>query len=344
MRSATLGVLFSATAIAVACGNGGDRPPASLGDGTGGSGSAGKTSTRAGSSAQGDAGEGAEAQGGAGAGASAGGAADGGDGIDYEAAGAPSLSPGVCDPTMMPGAEEPQGLDAAGATLLSLTPDELSFAFVTGDAPALVLHVADRASVADSFSDSVVDIPEGYEAASGASLSSDGLKLVLVLADHSGFGMLSRAARGDAFGASADATAFAKINAQKAMSGRELGWPVLSADGQAFYYLSYFGQALVVQSGRGADGKFDLGAALDEFTLGGEPGAYKRINGLSQDQRAIFFYDEASQHAMALFRSRPNAPFYDPVDLGERYGAAPNATCTRIYSSVDGELVAQALK
>jgi hypothetical protein len=44
---------------------------------------------------------------------------------------------------------------------------------------------------------------------------------------------------------------------------------------------------------------------------------------------------------MALFRSRPDAPFYEPIDLGARRGAAPNADCTRLYSSVDGELVAQ---
>lgn len=352
MRSATLGLPFAALAIAVACGGGDDRPPATSGNGSGGSSSAGKSSTRAGSSSRPEGGEGGEGQGSSGvAGTTVGGAGDGGvgggvgvGGIDYEAAGAPTLIPGVCDPSMMPGAQEPQPLQAEGATLLSLTPDELSVAFVTGKAPGVVLHVADRASAEDEFGDRVVMVPDGYEAESGVSLSSDGLKLVLVLSDHSGFGELSRAKRGDAFGAEADAQAFAKINAQKAMSGRELGWPVLSADSQALYYLSYFGQGLVIQSGRGPDGTFNLGAALDEFTLGGDPGAYKLINGLSLDQRAIFFYDEATSHAMALFRSRPEAPFYDPVDLGERRGAAPNATCTRMYSSVGGKLVAQPLK
>jgi hypothetical protein len=128
------------------------------------------------------------------------------------------------------------------------------------------------------------------------------------------------------------------------MSGRSLGWPVLSSDGGTLYFLSYFGQGLVVQSSRGADGRFALGAEIDEFTLGGGAGAYKRINAVSVDERAIFYFDEATNRSMALFRSRPDAPFYEPIDLGDRQGVAPNADCSRLYSSVDGALVAQDLE
>jgi hypothetical protein len=247
---------------------------------------------------------------------------------------------------MMPGKPAAQELDPVltGATLLAMTPDELSAVLVTGEAPALELHVADRASPEEPFEPQEVSLPEGYEAATGASLSSDGLTLVLVLSDHSGFGAVTRAARGDSFSTEADVTAFSRINAQKPMSGRELGWPVLSNDGNTLYFLSYLGQSLVVQSTRGTDGRFDIGSEIDMYTLGGAVGAYKRINAVSADQRAIFYFDEATNHAMALFRSRPGAPFYEPTDFGARQGVSPNADCSRLYSSVDGELFAQDLK
>jgi hypothetical protein len=100
----------------------------------------------------------------------------------------------------------------------------------------------------------------------------------------------------------------------------------------------------VVQSTKGQNGVFDLGKEIDEYTLGGNEGEYKYINGISTDQRAIFFLDEATGHAMALFRSYSGAPFYDPVDLGERQGVVPNGDCNRAYSSAAGALVIQSLK
>ena len=47
---------------------------------------------------------------------------------------------------------------------------------------------------------------------------------------------------------------------------------------------------------------------------------------------------------MALFRSPPGNVFSDPLDLGERRGAAPNQDCSRIYSAVGGNLVVQAVE
>ncbi len=342
MRGSHFALLLATLAVAAsACGSDDERPPPALG--SSGSTSGGGKSSRAGSSSQAEAGEAPSEAGEGGAGGAQGGA--GGEGIVYETAGAPTLIPGLCDPAMMPGAAKAQTFDAAvdGATLLAMSPDELSVVLVTGEAPNLVLHVADRADVDAPFVASTVSVPSGYEAESGAALSSDGRTLLLVRVDHAGFGALTRSARGEAFGNVVDESAFAKLNAQKPMSGRELGWPVLSSDGGTLYYLSYFGQGLVVQSTRGGDGVFQLGAEIDEFTLGGGVGAYKRINAVSADQRAIFFFDEESEHAMALFRSRPNAPFYEPIDLGDRRGVAPNADCSRLYSTADGELVAQDL-
>lgn len=353
MRRARFLVWLSLSmAAASACGSddSGRAPPVQSGDDdddTAGSGSgAGKSST-AGSGAQSDAGQGASAEGGApsnGGRGDQGGAA--GDGITYESAGTPAMIPGVCDAELMLGSEQPVELttDVTAPKLLSMTPDELTIAFVTTGAPDPVLYVADRASTDDEFAPLAVTLPEGYEADSGVSLASDGRSLILVRSDHAGFGAISRSARGQAFGAAADTSPFAFINSAKPMSGRDLGWPVLSSDGATLYFVSYFGQARVVQSTKGQNGVFDLGQETDEFTLGGEEGEYKYINGISTDQRAMFYLDEASGHAMAIFRSRPGGPFYFPIDLGERQGIVPNGDCNRAYSSADGALVIQPLK
>ena len=337
MRSAWLGFVLVA---ACSGGGSGHHPamPAEGGSSTGGTrprpATAGTTSSDAG--AAGDSGS----QGGAASGEA--GAGDAGQGIVFEMAGAPPVAiPGVCAPDMTLGSGQAQDLGTPDITLLAMTADELSVAFTTGSGAGLTLHVADRDTNKAAFEEAPVTVPAGFEAASGVSLSSDARKLILVMTDHSGFGELSRAARGDAFLGDADLSAFAKINALKPMSGHSVGWPVLSHDGQDLYFVSYFGAALVNQSKRGPAGVFDIGTEIDPFTLGGDEGEYKLPSGLSSDQRAIFFFDEATDHAMALFRSHDGAPFYDPIDLGARRGATPNRDCSRIYSSVASGLVAQ---
>jgi hypothetical protein len=326
--------------LVLACSGGEeDRHPAT--PASGGDNATGGTRARAGSPSQPEAGQAGQTDAEGGFGGEGGVGTAGEPPIIYEMGGLPQNMPGICDPAMKLGEPEPQDVGAPGATLLAMTPDELSVVFSTGAEQSLVLHVADRASRQDDFVTLQVSIPDGYYARTGVSLSSDGLELVLVRDDDSGFSEVKRDARGAAFGVEPSETRFAKINALKPMSGQSVGWPVLSSDGKALYFVSYFGQAGVRQSELGADDTFSIGTAIDEFTLGGKAGQYKLISGLATDQRAIFFFDEATQHAMALFRSRPGSPFYEPLDLGERQGVAPNEDCTRIYSTVGGELVLQ---
>jgi hypothetical protein len=338
-------VWFGFVAAAVACGNGAaDRHPAMPAEGGDSTGGTRARPTTTGGSRSHSAGAAGQDENAGGTTASNGGSGDGGsDEIIYEMAGAPTQpAPGVCDAQMMLGADQAQDLGVASATLLSMTADELSVAFTTGADATLALHVADRASADADFVEAGFTLPDGFEAKSGAALSSNGLTLILVLEDHSGFGQLSRSTRGAAFQGDGDVTAFAKINGLKAMSGRSVGWPVLTSDGLGLYYLSYFGNALAVQSKRSQGGVFDIGTEIDEFTLGGASGAYKLLSGISTDERAIFYFDQSTGHSMARFRSRPGAPFYDPLDLGARHGAAPNQDCSRVYSSVASGLVLQA--
>jgi hypothetical protein len=329
--------LWLAAALVVACGGDDDeRHPAAPEQG--GTSSTAGSATRAGSSAKPDAGQAGAAE--APGGADGEGGAAGEPPIIYEMGGLPQNMPGICDPLMELGEPQAQDVGVSGATLLAMSSDELSMAFTTGSDDSLALHVADRATVDAAFSELTVSLPDGYQAAKGVALSGDGRRLVIVRDDSSGFAELSRSARATAFGAEPDETRFAKINALKPMSGESVGWPVLSSDGTALYFVSYFGQARVKQSELEA-GVFSIGQSIDEFTLGGAIGEHKLLSGISDDQRAIFFFDQATSHATALFRSRPDAPFYEPLDLGERQGAAPNKDCSRVYSSVGSGIVFQ---
>lgn len=336
MRCVWLGL-----ALVAACSGGENERhpamPAGAGSSTGG-----KAAAAAGTKATSDAGAAGEPSEQGGSDNGEGGAGDGGMGTELEIGGAPvQAPPGVCDPVMKLGKAQTQDVGVPAPILLSMTADERSVAFTTGADDLLALHVADRASASGEFTDRLVTLPEGFEAKSGVALSSDGLELVVVMSDHSGFATLSRGSRSEAFAGDADPTAFVPINRQKPMSGKSVGWPVLSNDGKTLYFVSYFGASLVRQSERDEHGVFDGGTAIDEFTLGGEEGAYRLINGVSSDQRAIFFFDQATSHQMALFRSAPGAPFYDLLDLGERRGATPNTDCSLVYSSIGSGLVAQ---
>jgi hypothetical protein len=141
-----------------------------------------------------------------------------------------------------------------------------------------------------------------------------------------------------------DTTAFAKLNLLKGMSGESIGWPLLSKSGKSLYYVSYTDSALVTQCILGQDGVFDFGTELRSSPLDGAKGKFKLLSGISADERAIFYFDQADKHTWALFRSRDGAPFYDPVDLGSRQGAMPNADCSRVYSSNMTGVVSQPVK
>lgn len=337
-------------AVAVACGNGADDHPGSAPAGGGTSNTNGGKQSHAGSSSA-NAGDGVgagSAEGGAGSGVEGGAGnlggadAEAGATMYFESAGAPpTFPPGVCAPDMSLGTEQAQSVGADNATLLAMTPDELSIAFTTGSADTLSLHVADRASAQAAFAEVGVTLPDDYEAASGATFTADGLALVLVSKDHGSLGSLTRSKRGDAFESDVDTTAFAKLNLLKPMSGESIGWPLLSKDGKTLYYVSYSTSALVTQCIRDKDGVFDFGTPIDEFTLGGAKNKFKLLSGISADERAIFFFDQDTKHAAALFRSRDGAPFYDPVDLGDRHGVVPNGDCTRVYSSNMSGVVVQ---
>jgi hypothetical protein len=326
--------------LVVACEGGSDgRHPAAPEQG--GTSSAAGSTARAGSAAKPDAGQAGEAE--LLGGADGEGGAAGEPPIIYEMGGLPQNMPGVCDPEMKLGEPQAQDVGVSGATLLAMSSDELSVVFTTGADETLALHVGDRASVEADFSVQTVSLPVGYAASQGVALSGDARKLVVVRDDGSGFAELSRDARPGSFGDQPDETRFAKINGLRPMSGESVGWPVLSSDGQALYFVSYFGQARVKQSALEA-GEFSIGEPIDEFTLGGALGEHKLLSGISADQRAIFFFDQATSHAMALFRSRPDAPFYEPLDLGERQGATPNQDCSRIYSSTGSGIVFQSIE
>jgi len=252
---------------------------------------------------------------------------------DVPGGGVPSFEDPLCDPAASYGDEEPVELPGTGElTVLGITLDERSVLFVRGSAQAGALSISDRDGAAEAFEASVrLNELDAFGLEHGAALSSDALSLVLVQADGRAFAELTRAQRGRGFGRP-DATRFELLNRDAEFSGAHISFPLLSSDGTKLYYVKTLVESRVAVSVLGADDRFELPNVIDEYTLGGSEDGAKLISGLASDERSIYFYDEASKQSAALFRSRPEGPFYDPVEYGERRALAPNEDCSALYS------------
>ncbi|MET0791428.1 MAG: hypothetical protein ABW061_07895, partial [Polyangiaceae bacterium] len=66
-------------------------------------------------------------------------------------------------------------------------------------------------------------------------------------------------------------------------------------------------------------------------------------NSLSADALTLFYFNEESMQEEARWRDTtvPSSLLYDMQSLGERRGATPNAACDRLYSALDGDVVAE---
>jgi len=255
--------------------------------------------------------------------------------------GRPDLGPAECsESATWSGASALSGISIDENLPLSLTEDELDLAFVHGGA----LYTAHRAQATGSFTvGAAVAVPSGWDPRQGFALSSDGKRLVLVNADQTALGELTRPARDAAFGAAVDETAFAVLNQASTYSGNVFASPVLSVDDEQLFLSSTApsGGSTVVVATRthtndvwGSAGR--IGAELD-----GPSGGRRLPTGISADARTLFYFNEESKREEARWRGAPttNSPLYDMVNLGTRRGAAPNTACNRLYSSAAGSVV-----
>lgn len=346
-----LPVLGLGLVLFVACSSSSDdHAPAVEAGGESSSGGRGGSSSRAGSSSGGDAGS-SEA-GNAGSIDTPGGAAgESGEG------GAAGLEPGMVIP-VLPGTcsetTEWKGAtslatvsSAADERLLSITVDELDIIFLRDGA----LYRAHRNASTEAFgAAALVTVPAGYDTAYGATLSADGKTLVLVASSGQAFASISRTSRTAAFGATADASAFQALNSRSIQTMEHYLAPVLSPDGKSLMFAAF----MPPPQGGFPVGQTGVSVVYESYWVGGvwampnnvshdlfEGTSFERMlpTGISSDSRTLFYFDEGLAKEQARFRDRADAPLYTLIDLGMRDTAVPNADCTALYYSGDGNVL-----
>jgi hypothetical protein len=224
----------------------------------------------------------------------------------------------------------------------AVTPDELTIAWTEGSGGAATIEYADRSTTSDPFGPAQA-LAAGQFAADRVSLSSDGLRLVVVDADAQGFSELvraSRAAPGNAFGAPAVGS-YANLDTPGTLAaGQSYGDPVLAADDSAFYYSVYGGGQVttIFRATRLVSGDtWQVGSPLTSSTgLAAQGSLRRRPTGISSDEQTLFFWDEVQGIERAAWIDESTGAFDLFVDLGPRSMAVPDSMCSRLYYSSPG--------
>jgi hypothetical protein len=245
--------------------------------------------------------------------------------------------PGICGATLNVGngAALPSST-AADDFGLSVTADELSMAWVTGTAGQVTLHYADRAQKSDAFGATKTIGPSAAFAASRVALTPDGLGLAVVNADGLGFSLLSRAQRGDDFGAPTVGP-FQLLNDQGANvlgpAGQRYADP-LFASAAAYFVFSRFGGGLgtTVYAGTRifATDPYSPGTPYAETALASTGGKRRIVTGASEDLRTLFVYDEAQSKSLAVSLGVTGA-VTSTADLGPARDLQASGDCKAFY-------------
>lgn len=265
---------------------------------------------------------------------------DGGDGGD----GAPV--PAICKSTSTWGAGTLVPISTGQSDFLgAVTPDELTIAWMT---TAGSVMYADRNSGSDPFG--TAQTLTGPIALDHVTLSPDGLTLIVVTDTRYMIVQATRASRGAQFGSQLDNAPFAKldplpteIDAGLSPPHGLFADPMLSPDGQFFYYSQYGVTTLTMHESyraKGATTPWGQGRNLLETQLAAPDTSGKRMHptGMSIDDLTLFFWDEVAGTERMAFRdgSIKNNTFNQFVDIGAHQNAVPTAGCGRIYFSGSG--------
>lgn len=250
------------------------------------------------------------------------------------------VPPGTCSETAVWMAAAPVtsvSTDGVTESLISITPDELDIVFMRAGAP----FWAHRAAASGTFGAATpVTLPADYAADAGAALSSDGLTLV-VISSEGMFGALTRGSRTVDFGPDVDTTAFEGLNQRAVQTLEHFAAPVLSADGKSLVFSGFTPGAdkiSLVYEALWTAPAWGMPTDISDTSWQGTGDLRPLPTGLSSDSRTLFYYDEKTSKEYARFRDRPDAPLYDSVDLGTLQGAAPNANCSKLYYSNNGDV------
>lgn len=218
---------------------------------------------------------------------------------------------------------------AADATIFSgITPDALSIAWTSTTGGTVTAWIADRAHATDPFG-----IPQALSSSFGAlafdrvSLSGDGLRVVGVRADTTGFVAATRSARPGTFDTD-DSAEFAAFLSSSDASTSTYASPMLSPDNQLFLYLltsSVSDDDLYVASQTGWENQVaEMAPQLARVN-----GQQRRPTGMTLDEQTMFYWDEVSGTEMVAV-GMPASQF---GVLGNWQNAVPTGDCSGIYFS-----------
>lgn len=223
----------------------------------------------------------------------------------------------------------------------SITADELVIAWTVVVGENVILHYARRDSRDDELGDErTLEIPA---AADAVTLSTDGLRVVYVNDDRKGFTQLVRASVAEAFDTvdSKDFTPIAETAPQFA-ADEYVGDPVLGPDDLTFYYSRYGANrsATLLSTLRfSAFAPWPAGSELAVAPgLQASMGERQRPTGVSLDGQTLFLWDSVNASQRVAMLSHETSTFDVAFELGDVRGAAPNASCSRIYYDRDGDL------
>lgn len=354
---------LATAAVPLACGSSADKHAAAPGfAGSSGSSSGGKSGSgnvsgggksqtggrpSAGTTSSGDAGESAGGQDG-GAPTSSAGAGDGENGgapdvvmpggpfvgndpypCTTDDAPAPSFS-AECGPSKSWGMGERIDVDAAAdATLVAVTPDELTLVWSEEAGSVNAYYVADRASKQDAFGKKVALDVSGVLAT-----SPDGRRLALLSDDQSALFEATRAERGSDFAAPV-AAEFSVLNADAAAKGWSFSAVVFAPDDHTLYYVAGgFAERYPLHvSIRNGDEAWPAGEALKTCEFEAHSTYPRYPTGASSDGKTLFFYDAWRGKTRAAWRADSSGPFSWFHDVGDWFAVQPNSACDRLYYS-----------
>lgn len=233
------------------------------------------------------------------------------------------------------------GKTGVDAVFGSITPDELTMAWLSVENGAPTLHYADRSARSDAFEPAgVIGADTDYYAAERPALSPDGDRLVVVRKDRKGFAEYTRVGRFYAFDDTPSDASFAPLDDQALLFtvNEFFGDPIVSSDDRTLYYSRYGADQVgtVFASTRAGDVDWPIGTPVAGEPLLTVCGHRRRPTGVAADGLTLFYWDEASNTERATWRAALTAPFAGVVDLGAHAHAAPNDACSMLYFSAPG--------
>ncbi len=225
----------------------------------------------------------------------------------------------------------------------SVTPDELGIAWTTGTGAAAVLYYADRASTTDAFG-APQSFAAGTYTADRAALSPDGLRLIVVKPDRSGFEELTRANRmgaGNTFSTPTEGPFENNVNGL-VPSGSFVGDPVIDSSDVNFFYSQYDGTSgpSILRANRLGftyNDSWGIGFALDgDSSLEAQASMRRQPTGVSADARTLFVFDQTTSTERVSTQEISSVKWGATVDYGQRLYAVPTESCGSLYYSTMG--------